>query len=162
MPRFLLFPPLFAVWFLSAWFGFMVVSWARIYAAFYFFPPTDTYFIINRISPSLFTPAIAIGAVVGCAFAALDFALHRNSRTPKQTLVLLLRNGIRSSILAVVLILLCQGALLAVAAQESHQRYHAYSPEMTWLNLTAYAQIGVIVASALWTMGKTLLKPPLT
>lgn len=163
MRRFLIFPPLFAAWFLAAQLSLMALAWAGAYAAFHFFPPkTDIYFIESRTSPLIFVPAIIIGAVVGCAFAALDFALHRNRRTPKETLSQLLRNGIRSGLVAVALVLLCQGVLLVLAAQENHRRYHAYPRDIEWLNLIHILQPALLLLAMLWAMGKTLLKRPST
>ena len=158
MRRFFIFPPLFAVWFLAAQFGLMVVNyfgtslWLRLTP-----PVTDIYYhtlpLSRFLAPLLL--AFEVGAVVGVFFAA--FALvFRRSRGDKKMALSLVSHLVKSGVVAVGLILFFQGAMLYVTAQSSHRRYHAYPPDMQWLNLISCAQILVLLASVLWAMGRTL------
>lgn len=156
MKRFLIFPPLFAVWFIAAQFGLRIVSWCGIWLTFRLSPPIDFYWHAMPVSLAEFVPAIIAGIGVGVVFATLEFAFHRRYRVPNETAIQLLRNLIKSGTIAVTLILICQGVSIWLFIHPLHRRYHAYPPEMTWLNTIHLLQPLILLLSLFWAMGKTL------
>lgn len=157
MRRFLIFPPLFAVWFLAARVGLWVVNALGASLALRFSPPVDIYYHTFPLSHyiQIFLPAPETGAVVGCLFAAVDFALRRG-RQPNETAFQLVRYLVKSGTVAVALVLLCQGAMLLVEVSSLHRRYHTYASEMTWLSWISFIQVLLLLGSVLWAMVKTL------
>ncbi|RYX84299.1 hypothetical protein EON83_10310 [bacterium] len=159
MHRFLIFPPLFAVWLIAFQFGHTVTAYiATWYTLRIASATTDVYYVFPKNSTWVLTflPAIMVGALLGLIFAASDFTLQRHKRTARETTLLLVPNLLKSSLVAIALVLLCQGILLINAIQQAHRRYHAYPPDMQWLNLIFIAQVFIVFAALLWAMAKTL------
>lgn len=121
---------------------------------------TDVY-LVQQTSANRFVPAIVIALVVAYIFIALDYVLNSRSdpcgRTTHQRL---LKYGTRGGLIAIVFWLVWNFCvMLPLFNYFQHRRYHAYGPQMEWLNIASIGQCVVLGGLVLWALGCSLKHP---
>ncbi len=111
---------------------------------------------INYIT--LFLPYILAGIVAGLCFAALDFRKNKsNDQSGNEATASTIRNLIPSGGLSWLTWLILKGTFVyGMASWSMHRRYHAYPPEMQWLNNFGRIFPLLLTLALLWTVFKTL------
>lgn len=122
---------------------------------------TDVYLHYPTGYGRFLIPALT-GFVIGCVFTAIDGALNRRTdANGKVTAKRLIRYGARSVLCAVgfwLAWILCWQVLLPNMFQ--HRRYHAYPPDIQWMNRTAWVLPFVFVLLLLWALVSALTRRP--
>jgi len=125
-----------------------------------FDPPTDlymhdTYFVAVYV---YFLSYILVGTVAGLCFAALDFRKNKsNDQSGNEATASTIRNLIPSGALSWLTWLILKGTFVyGMASWSMHRRYHAYPPEMQFLNIFARIFPLLLALALLWTVFKTL------
>lgn len=159
MRRFLVFPPLFAVWFATVWFGLAVLN--------QFSFALTLRLISSRIRLRLHLPYLsfaysirmfALGACVGVVFALLDLRLSRNHTQVGDTVLCLLQNLIKSGVVAVALVLLYYGAFrIPLDLHLSRIPSPIYTSYRSISHYTAWMPHLLLIAALAWAMRRTLV-----